>query len=464
MATRISSLYKTCALFVVVFLVLLAPAILRWHYFDIPGIVGFPTYMHQRTAQDMIEGTFNWYDSLSFGGRPYTYPPAFPIFLAGFGLALGLGWGGVIMMALLGAATAVLFYLVAREFIPGRKSAILLATTPLFIYLFTHLSTRSPPMTLGLLTLYLLIKKKHWSVASLPLGLSFLFSPETGLVFTLVAFIYAANSGQHKTFLKMLAIALLMASVWYIPFLAQHGLPEYNLLHQDYADKRYGMEQFSLDKYVWETGFKGLPLILYALAAIGFICSRDAGRKGRFLRIWFLFALFIPVLFWRLFLYLLFPTIILASLGLQAVCDRTPRFRQLIPLSIMIYLAIAGGLFSLEFAADYPKQEQSDAMLWIRENVPEDAVVLSDWMYGHWVAGIGLRRNFMDGFAEYAPDVNERTDGLVQFYSDCTIPGGYNISHIYVEDWLIENNRIDCIFEDFDMVYNKSYIYVFEVS
>src|SRR4030042_1692317 len=128
----------------------------------IPGIIGFPTYYHQRIADYLISGTFDWYDPQSFGGRPYTYPPVFSFMLAGFSV-FGLELGGVIMMGLLGGLTAVTCFLLGRELI-GKKNAFIaiLLSSPALIFLFSHLSTRSPPLLLGLLAIYLVLKKKPW--------------------------------------------------------------------------------------------------------------------------------------------------------------------------------------------------------------------------------------------------------------------------------------------------------------
>lgn len=449
--------YRTPLVLAAVFLVLLTPALFRWYWFSVPGIIGFPTYFHQRISQDIVYWNFNWHDSLSFGGRPYTYPPGFVFTLAPFGYLFGMEAGGVIMMALLGAITAYLFYLISREFLPGRVSLLILATLPLFIYLFSHLSTRSPPMTLGLLALYLFMKKKSWAFSAVPLGISFLFSPEAGILFWLVILFYSYwnRPGARRTAL-VLGVSAAIALAWLVPFFMQHGFLEMNALHTDYAAREYGMEQFSLSNYLWETSLKGLPILIYILAIPGLYYTRD-----NFLRTWFIFCLLIPLLYWRLFIYLLFPAALVASVGITALYRRKtryPDYRKILAVLFSAYLIIAGGSFVLDFASNYPKEVQIRALLWIKDNTPQDAMVLSDWPSGHWVCGISYRKCFMDGYAEYAPDVDQRLEQLNQFFRDCTVPEG--VDYIFLEQWLIDKYGMDCL-SGLETVYQDSGMYVF---
>ncbi|HDD72669.1 MAG TPA: hypothetical protein ENG00_01095 [Candidatus Aenigmarchaeota archaeon] len=86
------------------FLISLLPSIIRWYVLGIPCIVGFPTFYHRRIAEEIISGNFDWYDDLSFGGRPYTYPPLFSFSLALFGSLLGIDLGGTVFLPFLVAS------------------------------------------------------------------------------------------------------------------------------------------------------------------------------------------------------------------------------------------------------------------------------------------------------------------------------------------------------------------------
>ena len=332
----------------------------------------------------------------------------------------------------------------------------MLIPIPLFIYLFSHLSTRSPPILLGLLALYLFMKKRNWILTGVPLGLAFLFSPETGLIFWLVLVFYSYwnRAGARRTAL-VLGLSGAIALAWYVPFFMQHGFLEMNALHTDYAARNYGMEQFSLDKYIWETGYKGLPLLVYLLAFAGLYYTKD-----NFLRTWLIFCLLIPLLFWRLFIYVLFPAVLLAALGLNHVYQKLGKHRREILTLFALYLVFASIWFMLDFSSGYPKPGQTEALLWMRENIPQDALVLSDWPDGHWVTSIAYRKAFIDGYAEYAPEINQRVEQLNLFLTDCTVPEG--VDYIFLEWWMVENRDLDCVF-GFEELYNKSGMYIFRV-
>src|SRR3989338_420855 len=105
---------RIAALFVVSFVVFMAPFVMRQYYFSMDEIVGTPTFYHTRIAESMLNGVY--YDELSFGGRPLTYPPLFPLFHAAFGFLLGLNLGGMIFVALSGALGTCAAYAFGRKY------------------------------------------------------------------------------------------------------------------------------------------------------------------------------------------------------------------------------------------------------------------------------------------------------------------------------------------------------------
>ena len=447
--------------FSVAFLVSISPVMIRWYAYGIPGIIGFPVYYHQRIADYIISGTFSWYDPLSFGGRPYTYPPLFSFMLAGFSI-LGLELGGVIMMGLLGGATALVCFLLARELI-GKKNAflVILLSSPAFIFLFSHLSTRSPPILLGLLALYLGLRKKSWWLVSLPLALSYFFHIETGLIFSvLLMFINRDYLGHAKSIL----VAVLAAGVFYAPLFLAYGLPQPNAIHEDYIARGYGLESFNLPYFSWETSFLGngptydnVALLVLVLSFAGFYFT-----KNRFLRIWFALSLILALASTRLLMYLVFPAAILATAGIYHL-SKSKKYSKPILGIFLAYSVIIGSLMAVSFGTSWPTKSETQALLWIKNNTHDNATVLSDWAHGHWITGISYRKSFVDGYAEYAPQADKRVAELEQFYRNCTVPQGYGIEYAYLEDWYIKKENITCIW-NFQKVYDKDQIYVFRLS
>ncbi len=462
MDTHTFSRHETLLIFTVALLVFLLPSIMRFIIYDNPAIVGFPTHFHERIAEDIINGDFDFYDELSFGGRVYTYPPGFVFSLAFFSLFLGTKMGGVIFLGLVGSLSVVFLYMIAKELCPEIKKNRLIATvfivfTPGMIYLFSHLSTRSPPIMLGLLAMLIILKYtkpgKMLYLSAVSLGVSFLFHPETGIIFSFLCF-FLLKRFHAKYFL----VAGVIACLWYVPFFLSHGIPEFNALHEDYRENRYSLETPSVENYIWEAGkdanYGNLNIIVTVLAVVGLFFS------SRYMKYWFISLFLLSLFAERFIIYLIFPATILAVTGFNRLRKKGMIKYVLMILVVSYSLSIAAWRIN-DFASSWPTKEQYDAFKWLESNTSEQNIILSDWTWGHWISGIANRKNFMDGYAEYAPGVNKRMSEMDLFYENCTVPEGYNITYIYMEQWMIEKRNISCIHK-FDAVYNKDGILIFK--
>ena len=454
-------------LFAAGFLLSVLPVIVRWHVYGIEGIIGFPTYFHQRIAEDIVSGRFSWWDSLSFGGRPYTYPPAFAFSIAAFGVLFGVVWGGVVFMAMLGGFASVLVWKIAGKLgVSGGWSSVAFVLSPMFAYLFSSLSSRSPPIVLGMLSLYMVLDRRDWRLSLLPLALAFPYHWEAALFFLLVSSVAVFWTGNEKRTAVGFALAgLLLGAAAYAPLVAAHGLPEYNLLHEEYMERGYGMESFGILGNVWEIGYWNGKLdciyaVVFVLAVAGFALS-----GSRILRFWFALALLLSFLSDRMFVYVFPVSALLAASVLEKarITHRESRIRKGLMIVFLAYLSFSTAVAFSAFASEWPSNGQIQAFKWLKENTPENAAVLSDWTMGHWVTGIAHRKSFVDGYAEYAPEVDERMEALERFYGTCEVPEGYGIGYIVLEKWFIERRNITCIW-DFPLVYNNSGVYIFRAS
>ena len=450
---HIFSEYRKPVLFTLAFLFAILPVLIRWYMFNIPGIIGFPQYYHQRIALDIIQGEFNWYDNLSFGGRPYTYPPGFVFTLAGFALLFGPEWGGVIFLGILGGFAGILIWELSKLLgINQRVSFVLCVLSPLFLYLFSNLSTRSPPIILGLAGIYLILRKKPWYFFSPFFALTFLYHWETGLVFLILAAFLLRD--KKEALAVTLFSAFGFSALIYLPVLANLGIPVYTELHKDYLTRGYGLEYLDIGKHVWEfsSPLDSLYIPVFLLTLSGFFLT-----KNSFLRFWFIFAFVLSLISGRFFIYLFPVFALLSSSALESIRSK---FKQILLIGMVVYLIIFIPGTVSTYASWWPTKEQTDAFLWIKKNTPENSTILTDWTLGHWVTGIAQRKNFMDGYAEYAPEVDKRFEQLLEFYKTCKVPEGYGIDYILMEKWFIESRNITCIYR-FPVLYNNSDILIF---
>ncbi|GEM_PF-1016359 len=475
---------ELAVIFIISVAIFSLPSLLRWTYFSNPSTIGFPTYMHQRQAQDILNGIN--YDHLSFGGREYTYPPLFSRGIALFALALPVEIGGIIFVVVFGAISSVFFYLIVRDHISKKYaflSSVFLILLPGTIYFNSHLSSRAPPFALGMAALYFLLKKidgadkksalasnKNIVIAGTLLGIAALFHPETAMFFGVVALFRAAK--YKKIFLSFL-IAAAIASAYYAPFLAAHGLPEANGLHEEYITRGYSLQISGIQNFFFEIS----PDAYITFAIAGLAIFGMWKKKHPFLAYWLLLALALGIIAERFLIYLAVPVALLAVYsfiyldGLQnAKHFETSKktkflrgkklFKTLIAL-VFIYSIILASSKILYFANSYPTTQQYSAMLWLKNNTEENATILSDWQWGHWISGIAERRNFIDGYAEYAPNVTQRINELENFYRTCEVPQGYNISHIYMEQWFLNSFNVTCMGK-FPVAYNNSGLLVYK--
>lgn len=442
--------FNSAAIFIIAFLLAISPNLIRGSLYGIDEIPGLPTYMHQRISEYMAAGTFNWHDPLSYGGRAYTYPPLFSIFLAASSIMFGVGAGGIIFMGFLAALAAVSIFLIAKELkIDERVAALFLILSPGFIYLFFHLSTRSPGIAFGLFGGYLLLKNHR--LAPVPLALGSLFHPESAvIIISSLAGWYAIS--KDKKILRTAIITFAVAAVFFGAYLLANGIPQYSGIYDEYTDRKLSLEPAGQEAVFWELGYGKITILLYALAVLGILFT-----KGYALKIFFLASAILPLTAERFTIYMIFPAVLLAA---KLFTNNRKKMVKPLLVACMLYMAISTVMYINASATSWPSRSQIDAMKWIRDNTPENGTVLSDWSEGHWISGIAYRKNYMDGYAEYAPDVNAKLSKLHEFYNSCDPPEG--IQYAIFEEWFIEQSISKCIY-NYPIVYNNSGIYVFEL-
>ncbi|MBS3059995.1 MAG: hypothetical protein J4432_00610 [DPANN group archaeon] len=410
------------------------PQLLRDVYLD-GNLIGFTTYFHERSAENLLQGQF--YDNLSFGGRPYTYPPGFHVLLA---LLMPIG---KYLVPLFGAIGIVVCYFFSKQIGLSEKEATLasvfLGIIPGFFYLSSHINPRLPALVALVAAFYFLQKTEMRDKLAAALLLSFVFLLHplvgfTGLVFGAVLF------NKNKIAIPY-AIALGAFALWFIPFTYANGLPMPSEFYSNYSELQRGVQYF-----IYETGTAGdsVGIIMLAIAAFGLF--KVSGKEERTIARWFVLAVVAAlVLGNRLDEQILFPTAILMSIVISrhlADFEKSFNLNKFIARSKlkMLFSVYCIGLVAAVFinmTTFMPYQNDYHALQWIKLNTPQDAVVASAWELGHWVTGIAERKNIIDAYAEYAPEIDERYKDVqnIFFSSDVDevlpILRKYNITYIY---------------------------------
>ena len=396
---------------VLFFLFFATPQMLRLQVFD-NSTIGTTPYYHIRMAEMIQNGES--YDTLSLGGRPYTYPPLFHLILSSF---FDFKY---FINPFFGVMGLLLCYLIAKEFGYNNKEAIASAVILGFIPGYAYLSLHINPRLIALIFLvasYLFILRDEKSKSSKYFAMiMFIFSALTHTLVAVVGLIFGFFMFRRelKKFFKVYPIAIIVAGfVWYLPLYLSHGITKFGFnFYEVFMELRSGVQYFIAESAVVADSV-GLVALLLALFAI--IRFRD--RATVFLRDWFFLGIIAALIIGnRINEFMWFPIALLVAKLIPHWEEVTERLylRQLINnpqlwLYLLFgYLAFLGTASILLSSSMPPSVETYDAMTWIKENTPEGSIVIAYWEDGHWITGIAERKNVIDAYAEYAPDIDER--------------------------------------------------------
>ena len=324
---------------------------------------------------------------------------------AGFFLSLGLSaWGGILFFVM----PIVLFYF-SLPFIKNKDNFIIWAA-PVFsisVILFSLLFERTSTFIIGYAGLAILLPTVFIILSVIVMKFSNERTKIRNCIILLISFIASGvgifNSGMI-------------------------GLPSFRYLN---AVNPFLTDQDSLTDSVAEHTTTSLSLsftflsvlIIFAVIGIWFLFSRKTINLKTDMRIFAIFtsilAIYVSSAFVRLELFASVGIIILGSIGLAILSQKI--FEQnkqnltkiIFPAVIIILFIIPvtmpennswlswadfppsilnGGSSFTQFTSD----DWKDAMLWIKENTPEDAIVASWWDYGYWITTLSERTTLAD--------------------------------------------------------------------
>jgi len=324
---------------------------------------------------------------------------------AGFFLSLGLSaWGGILFFVI----PIALFYL-ALPFIKNKDNFLMWAA-PSFsasLILFSLMFERTSTFIIGYAGLTILLPT----------------------IFIIISSVVKKFSSQ-RTKIRNCAIVLIsfIASGIGVSSSGAIGLPSFRYLN---AVNPFLTTQDSLTDSVAEHLTTSLTLsftflsvfLIFATIGIWFLFSKKTINLKTDMRIFAIFisiiAIYVSSAFIRLELFASVGIIILGSIGLTILTQKI--FEQnkqnitkiIFPAVIIILFIIpltlpedsnwlswadftpsilSGGSSFTHLASD----DWKDAMLWIKQNTPENAIIASWWDYGYWIGTLSERTTLAD--------------------------------------------------------------------
>jgi len=325
--------------------------------------------------------------------------------IAGFFLSLGLSaWGGILFFVI----PIVLFYF-ALPFLKNKDNFIMWAAPVFSISLisFSLIFERTSTFIIGYAGMAILLPTIFVILSSIIMKFSNERAKIRNCIILLVSFV-ASGIGISNSGLI--------------------GLPSFRYLN---AVNPFLTTQDSLTDSVAEHTTTSLSLsftflsvfLIFAVIGIWFLFSKKTINLKTDMRIFAIFisivAIYVSSAFIRLELFASVGIIILGSIGLTILTQKI--FEQnkqnltkiIFPAVIIILFIIpvtmpenntwlgwaefpptilnGGSAFS-----NFASNDWEDAMLWIKQNTHEDAVIASWWDYGYWITTLGERTTIVD--------------------------------------------------------------------
>ncbi|MEM3572735.1 MAG: hypothetical protein QXJ62_00660 [Nitrososphaeria archaeon] len=423
------------------------PQIIHYLLYGQGNIIGFTTYFHIRNAELLINNQF--FDPLSYGGRPLTYPLGYPVILAIF-----FNFKEFVNV-FFGCLLVLLAYFFSLNYFKNEKKATLCAVfvgiMHISIYLSGHINPRLPSLFFFMLSLMFIDKK---ILSGLSLGTSFLIHPAVGAVGSFISFVL-----YKKKSLIPIVLGLTIFSLWFIPTILQYGFPKASNVYSQFTELQRGPQY-----YIFET-FSNQDSIQFGILLIGFIAWFRT--KDTFLKKWLFIAILIPLLLGNRFNeQIIVPLALLVSENLQGnlkFLAKKFNVNYVFFKSLFIFYCFVTVLLGIgAVALISPNVSQFKAFKFLKENTPENSTILASMWYGHWIAGIANRKNVMDAYLEYAPNPDERFKDIQKVFSGSEkevlqILDKYSANYIYYDGGeespsnlldLVEKGKLRLIYQD----------------
>ncbi len=395
----------------VIFAMALAIRMAPYFWEDRP--IGLDSYYHIRMSQSLEDGQ-PAYDELSYGGRPYEYPPGIHLLL------MTIPGAAPIIITLIGSMSVLSVFLLTRE-IYNERTALFASFLTAFIPVHIWKSSSNVLVTaidLTLLTLacYFLVKKDFSRYFTTSL-LIFIFSPAISIL-SLLLYIPVLKKDSKSLFIA--AAVIIEASAAY--FLYGSAIAVYT------QSMPWDISSALFENIGVADALYRLTPFLIPLSVLGLYMSRKNVSRSVLLWLAVMLALFIAgkIETDRGLVYMAVPMAVFSAHALASI-----KRKELIAI-ILVITAITGiySLSSLRWGI--VTDDEYNALMWMKKNTPEDATVLAQFLEGHWVSGIAGRRNVADPNLIGAPAA-ERLQDILNAYRNISrkeILSKYNISYV----------------------------------
>ncbi|MCS4540743.1 MAG: glycosyltransferase family 39 protein [Euryarchaeota archaeon] len=465
---KILFMLKRNYILIILFLIFLLALAIRLIPARYPYLIEADPYFHYRMIKNIVESgarpTFDillWPQGIEITQLPildWTFAIFYNI-LTCFRINITLLDFCRYFPAVLGAFSAVLFYLFAKELYNpqvGIFSSIFLAISPafltrtvagfsddeslaiVFIILTLFFSIRflkkESILNLSMAGIFLLLSAMSWGTfVFLPIAFAFFalvqsfrkkISKELILFFAVIILVtFLALLHPHYRFLQLVIKIFLIGVFFFITFiyyfkvndnwkligaviifvlislvfLTLYKISLFSILQSIKFRPWLSAESLSPDIYTY------LSLINFELFLLPFglyIALKKLSDFGVFLLVLFLVSLFLAQEMVRFFFILAIPASVLSGLVIATLLSLKGKIVKIFNITLASLVMIIGSHAAVSLGNQIEplmNTEWYDALIWLNKNTPNDSVVMAWWWYGYWIEAIAERKALIDG-------------------------------------------------------------------
>jgi len=412
-------------------------------------------YYFRHAQQTFAQGTTEYWDNLSYLGRPFTYPPVFFEFAAQFTHMFGFVAQSyedirVPLNLFLSFAYAASSYLVFQRFNFNQRLFAAAIMVTLWATLASAAGIGLHLLAFTLMNCAVILLSSNLLFAAVSLALSFAAHPLALFFFPFLAL--SANGFKvNKAFIFsafFVAVAgVIMSLPFYIPIFMRAGLP-YEIVPQKWG-------------YLLSYGFDGIRFSLNFLLPLACITiAFTLIRRSLVLPALSLLALILLTAYVSLRLDMA-VAIVLAGLA-PMVFERElseKRFLCLAMLAFILPNLLLGAVImngtTYYCAWGLSNEVCSSPMEYINRNVPTESALALNPLYGHLETYIGKRPVLADLYVEYADYGKFSAEN--NFYENGDYSGilQYGITYILLDDFPKPRTS------PWDRIYDNGYMHAF---
>jgi asparagine N-glycosylation enzyme membrane subunit Stt3 len=172
----------------------------------------------------------------------------------------------------------------------------------------------------------------------------------------------------------------------------------------------------------------GIPIGIGLVMAL-YSAWKSRSKVALLVCTWFLVMLFLSLFARRILVFTAAPACILSAIGLAFVwgwakLDRPHLYSRVGGIAIIFVLVLISYGTSYGVAAGSfmsADAEWQDALTYLRQETPQNAVIMTNWSWGYWILDLGQRRPYVDnGYYGYTSE-KLREVGLVYAATDPSI-------------------------------------------